>query len=183
MPESHSHIIDELIVLKCRNGDRKAMKLLISKWNPKVVGLAYRFTGDREVSNDIAQECWISILRNIKNLKDTSRFPYWLTRIVRNKSIDWIRKEKRRRTFIESSEPPVATVQPDLDKTADPVVKLRKHIKKLPHEQRLILTMHYLEGFGLQDIGKILEIPVGTVKSRLYYTRKQLLLSLKGGES
>jgi RNA polymerase sigma-70 factor (ECF subfamily) len=180
---AEDRVFDELLVIRSQDGDKQALTLLIKRWNRKMLSKAYIMTNDQESCNDIVQECWLQIIRGLKGLKDPKYFGVWAYRIVQGKSVDWIRdRQKQRKTIenekLESKDALIATVSDRTDQEVA-VAKLRIALKELPPDQQFILSMHYLENHPVNEIGEILKIPTGTVKSRLFHARKNLLKIFK----
>jgi len=164
--------VDELLVMDCQDGSRKAMELLISRWQKRLWRYALRLTGDPEAAWDVTQESWLAIVRGISRLDDPARFGSWAYRIVTNKGNDWLRKHSR-----------MAPLPPEFDgqarqsrdhQAAVTAADLSSVLHRLSNSARTVLTLHYLEGFALADIAGILHVPRGTVKSRLYAARSEL---------
>lgn len=151
---------------------------MMKKWHPKIIRYASLIVKDLEAAKDIAQECWQSIIKGLPQLKDPSVFSSWTYRIAHNKSIDWLRRNKRDRVFKEDfladqdelTDEITVTFTDEMSETE----KLRATLNTLPDNHKLILTLFYLEEQSLKQIGKILSLPEGTVKSRLFYAREQL---------
>ncbi len=176
-------VLDEMLVLSCQSGDAKALELLARRWHPRLLRHAYRLTGDREAAADTAQDAWIGIVRGIRRLRDPARFGAWALHIVRNKSRDWIRKESRRRDAtleLESrslADPTVASGNSEENERSmggGDVLLLRRAMEDLSDEQRAILRLFYMEDRSVGEIAEIVGLPPGTVKSRLFYTRRRL---------
>jgi len=180
---AEERIFDELLVIRSQGGDHRALTLLIKRWNRKMLSKSYILTNDYEACNDIVQECWLQIMKGINRLKDPKLFGVWVYRIVQGKSVDWIRdRQKQRKTFTkETKEEQIDEMDPVQEKTdqEEAIAKLRIGLKELPPEQRFILSLHYLENHPVNEIGEILKIPVGTVKSRLFHARRNLLKTFK----
>ena len=164
--------VDELLVMDCQDGSRKAMELLIGRWQRRLWRYALRLTGDPEAAWDVTQESWLAIVRGVSRLDDPARFGSWAYRIVTNKGNDWLRKHSR-----------MALLPPEFDgqarqshdhQAAVTAADLRSVLYRLSNSARTVLTLHYLEGFALADIAGILHVPRGTVKSRLYAARSEL---------
>jgi len=172
MDDCREQPVDELLVMDCQDGSRKAMELLISRWQKRFWRYALRLTGHPEAAWDVTQESWLAIVRGISRLNDPARFGPWAYRIVTNKADDWIRRNSR-----------MTPLPPDFDGQArqsdgqQPTVTaadLSSVLHRLSKSARTVLTLHYLEGFALAEIAGILHIPRGTVKSRLYAARNEL---------
>ena len=79
--DQSGRVFDELLVLHVQNGDRRALERLASRWQPRLLRSARRFTGDDELAREAVQECWLGITTGLKKLKDPARFPAWADRI------------------------------------------------------------------------------------------------------
>lgn len=179
MSRTPDDIEDELLVLRCQAGDEEALRLLIGRWQARLSRLAWRLTGDREAARDVVQEAWLAIVRGLRRLDDPARFRSWACRIVNNKCADWTRRRVVRRRVTgelrEQAKPPVApAVSAHENDSSNDVARLRCALRELPDQQRAILALHYIDGFGLREIAVALDIPVGTVKSRLFHARAAL---------
>jgi len=168
-------ILDELLVLRSQSGDEKALTVLIRRWHPKLLRQANRHLYDSEVSKDVVQESWQAIMRGIGGLHDSSKFGVWALSITSRKAIDWIRKEQvNRRKKTESILAQDQSISDGTDQKELMLNKVSVGLQGLPHDQKLILSMFYLDGHSLHEISSILNLPAGTVKSRLYYAREHL---------
>ncbi len=170
-------IQDELLVLQSQEGDADAMKTLIARWQPRLGRLAWRLTGERETAQDIVQDVWLAIVRGLTRLDDPARFRSWAYRIVSNKCADWTRRRMVQRSVAEDLRDGAATTSGGPSNETDSeseVARMRGALTKLPHEQRAILSLHYLDGMSVKEIGRALNVPAGTVKSRLYHARNRL---------
>ena len=164
-------LVDELLVMRCQDGDADAMRELVSRWQRPLWRYAYRLTGREEAAWDAIQDAWLAVIRGLRRLDDPRRFRQWVYRIVTNKAADWIRKRRRHRKFGEhlDADPPAAAAADDA--AAEDV---RAALRLLPRRQRVVLSLRYLEGFNVGEIASVLRVPAGTVKSRLHGARKEL---------
>ncbi len=173
-------ILDELLVLRCQGGELGAFDLLARRWHPRFESLARRLTGRAEVGADIAQEAWMAIVGGLRRLDDPGRFKSWSYRIVANKCADWIRREqRRRRTAEEAAREPLPSNESDDEPELHESGRLRVALRALPAERRALLSMFYLDGLSVAAIARVLDIPAGTVKSRLFHARHHLRRTLE----
>jgi len=176
---TRADILTELAVIRAKRGESKAFEILVNLWQPRLGRNALRLLGDSEAASDVMQEVWLAVSRGIRRLDDPARFRSWIYRIVRNKCADWIRSEQARRRMTEQLAEE-ADSNSDGDRSDDaPIDTLRSLIRELPEEQRSILTLFYLEEMHVREIGFVLGIPDGTVKSRLYHARQMLKEALE----
>ena len=174
---------DELLVLRSQDGDMRALDELVERWQGRFFRHACRLTANPDSARDAVQEAWIAIVRGLGRLDDPARFAPWAYRILSNKCVDWVRKQGRKRRLDKSltehrrREDAVAVQQPERDEARRTVAGA---LRSLPRSQQGLLALYYQDGFGVSEIAQILEIPVGTVKSRLYHARNALKEALEG---
>ncbi len=168
-------IFDGLLVLQYRGGDQKAMALLVKKHHSGLCRHAYWYTRDSEASRDIVQDSWRTIITKIGSLKDPNKFGSWAMTIVTRKSLDYLEKLKRQREQLKVTDRIEAVQDQEENENGDERLrKLKLAMKQLSRDQQAVLRLFYLRGFTLIEIGNILGLSVGTVKSRLFHAREQL---------
>lgn len=185
MRRTDEDIEDELLVLRCQAGDGEALRALVKRWQPRLGRVARHLTGDREAAGDVLQDAWLAIVRGIRRLDDPARFRTWAFRIVTNRCTDWVRRRVVRRKFVADARnagvPTRVDDSGESDSGAD-VARLRDALTELPEDQRTAVALHYLEGMGIAEIGRVLDVPVGTVKSRLFHARERLRIAMERDE-
>jgi RNA polymerase sigma-70 factor (ECF subfamily) len=168
---------DEYLVVRSQLGDAEAFGCLVRRWHAKLLRHARLFTRDGQAAEDVVQESWIAIVRGLGSLLDPARFRAWSLRIVANKARDWVRREEARRRAIRGFE---AAGPPGDDKSPSSLIdRVRKGIAELEPTHRCILAWFYLDEMTVTEIAEALDVPAGTVKSRLFYARRALITSLK----
>lgn len=178
MRRSAEEILDELLVLRSQDGDRRAWRNLVQRWHPRLYAHARQLTGRADAAADLTQETWLAMVRNLNSLQDPARFRAWAYRILANKVTDWIRKQRleenvvdRERLQAEQELRDESRRQPSADER---LKQLRRAIRRLPPDKQSILNMSYVEGMSHAEIAEVLRIPEGTVKSRLFNLRQEL---------
>jgi RNA polymerase sigma-70 factor (ECF subfamily) len=164
---SVEQLVDEILVMDCQSGSAKALEKLILRWQKHLWRYAYRLTGNSEAAWDVTQESWLGIIKGLRKLHDPARFRSWAYRIVTNKASDWIRKKKAIQ-HIRIEEIQNQHVQEKKD------AGLKELLEKLDMRKRAVLSLYHFEQFSVREISIILNIPRGTVKSRLHSARKEL---------
>ena len=174
--KTSEHIVEEWLVINCQRGDRKALELLIKRWHPKLIRRIYHTTQDSIASQDIAQDTWITIIKKIKSLRDPRSFEWWSLKIATIKAIDWIRANQlsRRRDEIRKIAQKDFADSSLVDYREEVLSSLRLGIQQLSEEQQQVVRMFYRENLSVLTIGQILDLPSGTVKTRLFKARKRL---------
>ncbi|MHB8900786.1 MAG: RNA polymerase sigma factor [Thermoguttaceae bacterium] len=170
----NERINDELLVIRAQEGAVEALSQLISRWQDRLWRLAWRLTDDEQAAWDVLQETWIVISRRIGRLGDPAAFPAWAYRITSNKSCDWIRRQRRMRRADETYGQRWYQAEDGTGRTERQYADLRAALADLDGRDRAILSLRYEDGFSTAEIGEILAIPPGTVKSRLHYARQRL---------
>ncbi|MHC4538418.1 MAG: RNA polymerase sigma factor [Planctomycetota bacterium] len=94
MRKTRSQIYDELLVIKCQQGDREAFNELVGRWQKRLWNYAFKVTGSEPAAWDIVQETWYSMVKGVRKLSDVSVFPRWAFRIANNKCVDRLRKQQ-----------------------------------------------------------------------------------------
>jgi RNA polymerase sigma-70 factor (ECF subfamily) len=146
----------------------------------------YRLTsailGDEADARDAAQETFVAAWRELPRLRESEKFEAWLQRVAVNASRMTLRARGRRRVReIPSSEVAALATHAPLNDRSDASL-LDSAMRELPIDQRAILVLHHLEGRPLAEIAGLLEIPVGTAKSRLFHARRALETALRSEE-
>lgn len=168
---STNDIEDELILVRCQLGERAAFDDLIRRWSPLLYRHACRRTGDLELARDLTQDIWLRVLRGIGGLRDRGQFRAWLFGIAHRTFMDRLRERYTR--------PAVMDFDPEdlVDDSFDDEVlgrALHTHLERLPKLDRDTLTLFYLQEYSIEEMASLLDIPAGTVKSRLFRARAAL---------
>lgn len=171
---------DRSLADRARHGDLDAFEELMHVRIDAIHRLSYAIVGDEADAGDATQETFIAAWRRIRELRDPDRFDAWLQRIAVNAARMALRARRRRRVReIPAGDIEALAVASDrgAPERSDADV-LGAALDRIPTDQRTILVLHYLEGHGVADLAEILEIPVGTVKSRLHTARRTLEAAL-----
>lgn len=169
------------LVSKVQSGDNSAFDELYKLTSERAYFVALEFTKNNQDAEDILQESYIKALSKIKELDKPESFSSWLNQIVANKSKDFLKKKKP--TLFEAEENEVFEVLPDEDTSFSPEenldqTELQKTVMEvldeLSEEKRACVLMMYFEELSVGEIAETLEIPEGTVKTRLFSARKDL---------
>ena len=179
MVTSAARVLDEYLVAAARTGDRRAFGMLAGRWHGKLVAHAWRLTGEPEMARDAAQGAWVEIVRGLHRLADERAFPAWAYRIVSRRCAKQIGAAVRRRQ-VEAK----VAVEPEADVPAPDAeidsVRLRAAIARLPAEQRSAIALFYLEEMSVAEVAVALDVPIGTVKTRLMHARRKLRDAMEG---
>ena len=172
-------IEDEFLVIECQRGNDDAFEELVRRWQPRYRAYAMRVLGSSDQAIEALQDGWMAIVRNIRKLDDPARYPAWSFRILHRRCMDIIRRSARRRGVEEKFADglPRSTNDPVTGSTNHRAIDddaLHEAMNALSPDERAIMMLHYVEGLPLRAIADVLEIPQGTVKSRLYHARERM---------
>lgn len=173
------HQSDSFLVLEVQSGNTKSLVLLIKRWHKELYEKAYWIVKDSDLAKDIAQDSWSTVIQKIHELKDPHSFGSWISRIVYRKALDNIKKSKRTIEMLEQFRYQQETMfqENDFDTSREKI--LLKGIKLLPSGQQTVIRLFYLDNYSLKEIGVLLNISIGTAKSRLFKARETLKQTLK----
>jgi RNA polymerase sigma-70 factor (ECF subfamily) len=171
MSQEFKNVSTEYLVMLCREGNARAFETLISLWEKPLAARALHLTGNQDAVNDIVQDSFLAIVKDISKLDDPACFKSWAYKIISFKSIDWIRKQQRqRRVFDKGAE--IDENKPSYDSNVINKILIKDILNQLKPEDRYLLTLRYLEGLSIKEIADRLRIRQGTIKSRLHKIRK-----------
>ena len=175
MERDARQILTELLVLRAQSGDERAFAELFGLWRHDLLRFATAKVGDVPSAEEVAQSAWIAIARGLSKLDDPACFPRWIFLIVERRSVDWVRRRQRERhaqSELEHHEiPPAGAPQPPHD---DDIGRLRECIAKLDTKTRELLGLFYETGLSVAEIAAVHDVPVGTIKSRLFHAREEI---------
>jgi RNA polymerase sigma-70 factor (ECF subfamily) len=184
---------DEQMVERALSGDPEAFGEIVRRWERRIFALAYGMLGREEDARDATQETFLAAFRNLRGFRGDAKVSSWLHRIAVNQCITRQRRAKvRGETALEDeAEKNAAVFALPLDvspaRSAEAIERslaVRKAVMALPHDLRQVVVMKEFEELTFQQIAEALEIPLSTVKSRLYTALRQLQLRLqKFGDS
>jgi RNA polymerase sigma-70 factor (ECF subfamily) len=166
----------QLLVLRCRRGDKEAWRELVAAWEPKLLYYILRLVNQQQDAWDVLQQTWLGAYQNIKRLTDPRLLPSWLYRIARNKAIDHRRLRIPKTIDAGDCEP---TSDGEEQNMFDDVESVHLALDQLTIAHREAITLYFLEDLSVNEIAEVLEIPAGTVKSRLHNAKRELRLILE----
>jgi RNA polymerase sigma-70 factor (ECF subfamily) len=174
---------DAVLIQRAQKGDRRAIDELVSKYQARAYQFAYRLTGNQDDAADLVAEAFVRVYTALPRFRRDSQFSTWLFRIVTNCFLDAKKKENRRPTDqLEDAwldaDARSTIVQPDSpEETSEKAEReeiMSRAISKLPEYQRAMIVMFHIENLSYEEIAGTLDLPVGTVKSRLNRARLAL---------
>jgi RNA polymerase sigma-70 factor, ECF subfamily len=175
---------DEIIVERALTGDAEAFGEIVRRWERRIFALAYGILGREEDARDATQETFLAAFRNLRGFRGDAKVSSWLHRIAVNQCIT---RQRRARVRSESAlDEEVAEFSMPVDYSPASVVEgrqetlaVRRAINSLPIELRQVVIMKEFEELTFREIADALDLPLSTVKSRLYTALKQLQMRLR----
>lgn len=183
--------LDQVLVLRAQQGDKKAFGLLVEKYHRKLGRLLSRMIRDQAEVEDVVQESFIKAYRALHNFRGDSAFYTWLYRIGINTAKNYLVSMGRKPQVMQDVEiedvenfdqgiemrtmdtPETALMTKEIAQTVNDT------IANLPDELRTAITLRELEGLSYEDIAEIMQCPIGTVRSRIFRARETIALKLR----
>lgn len=186
--EKKPNISDEQLIARFQLGDVQAYDILVHRYKDQLLNFVFRFVGNRTDAEDIIQETFLRVYRNKHMYKEIAKFSTWVYTIAGNLAKTELRRRKRHKIFSVSN---FVNEEKDFDipdrdhspeKKVDSSIQesiIQKAIEKLPIKFKEVIVLRDIQGFAYEEISQILNIPLGTVKSRVNRGRLKLQEDLK----
>jgi RNA polymerase sigma-70 factor (ECF subfamily) len=183
---------EKALIERCKRGDLAAFNDLVRKYEKQVYNFSYRLTGNYDDANDVAQDAFLRVFNAIGTFRGDSSFSTWLFRITTNVFLDERKKAKAHPQtsldeYLELGESSVARQIEDPSPTPEAVLEesertqlLQEAVNGLPEYQRAMVTLYHSQQKSYEEIAEIMDLPIGTVKSRLNRARLALKEKLSG---
>lgn len=162
------------VLQRARSGDRAAFRALVDSLLRTTFNLAYRMTWNGADAEDLTQEIFLRLFQNLERYDPALPFLPWFRRLATNCAINW-----KQRIANRHGTPLDPEFAPGVEDAAPADDRLRDAIRELPTEYQACVTLHYLEGLAVTEIGETLGVPAGTVKTWLFRAREALKDKLK----
>jgi RNA polymerase sigma factor RpoE len=179
--------LDDLtLVRRAQQEDMRAYDVLVRRYQERIYATVYHMTSNHDDANDLAQDTFIKAFRALKSFKGDSSFYTWIYRIAVNKTINFLKQRKNKVQislndvdFNAENDPDLVALTSERTPRRDLNLnelqeKLNAAMQKLSEHHRMVVTLHDVQGLSHEEIGKIMDCNVGTVRSRLFYARQQL---------
>ena len=169
--------MDRQLVEQAQRGDEDAFEALVRATGDRCVGIAYRILRDVDLAEDAVQSAYVSAWRELRSLREPDRFEAWLHRTLTRACYEEARRSRRFAANIRAL-PIESSYTPEDVMTVVHRDQLDRGIRRLSVEQRAVLVFHHYLGLTLAEVGDRLDIPIGTVKSRLHHATNALRAAL-----
>lgn len=179
---------DEQLMLLFQGGNENAYIELVNRYKDKLINFIFNYLGDQESSEDVVQETMIKLYQKKHYYKEIAKFSTWLYTIAKNLANTELRKRKQRKITLlsqftdDDKTYDLPSNDPELGQAiqTDIVNKIiRTAVDKLSEKFKVVIVLRDIQGLSYEDISEIINVPIGTVKSRINRARLQLQLELK----
>ena len=176
-----SEEVNVALLNRCVSNDPDACNELFARYNRRIFNTAYRILGEEASAEDALQETLLNVYRGISNFRGDSKVSTWISRITINVCLGMLRKGKNRQ-YVELEDESASELPAEPTAFTDPLAyasleELRALVKetfdRMSDKQGIVVRLHDMEGHTIQEIAEIIDCPVGTVKSRLFYGRQE----------
>ena len=159
---------DYSLVLRLKSGDRSAIDQAVDRYSKPLYAFILRMTAERETAEDVFQETWVRVIRNIGSFRGDAKFSTWLFQIALNLCRN-LARQKSRRTYIDIDQADQLSEEPEAD-GRDPLLsrKIKKLVASLPDKMREVIVLRFYHDRTDQEIAEITGLPPGTIKSRIF---------------
>ena len=174
---------DVTLIQQILNGDQNAFTALVKKYQKQIHAFAWRQLGDFHLAEEITQDTFLKVYQQLWTLRNPNRFGAWLHTIVRNCCLAYLRKTQHPIESLDTmpeAEMESVFYNQYLDKQSEDIANEKRHevvkhlLSKLSENEQTVITLHYLGNMRCEEIGKFLDVPLNTIKSRLHRARKRL---------
>lgn len=169
MPESHEDLRVQMLVTRAQTGDELAFHELVSTYAARLRYYLRRLVG-REAVEDVLQDVWLVVYRELPRLRSTASFRPWLYRIARSRACRRLRSDRPLHPLPENLDVPDETPE-DNTWTAADAANIHRGLELLSAEHREVLLLRFIEAMPYDEIAHVLGIQLGTVRSRLHYAK------------
>jgi RNA polymerase sigma-70 factor (ECF subfamily) len=174
VPRDKQAILQELLVLRCKRGEREAFDELVRQWEGRLLYYVRRLVATEEDAWDVMQETWLRVCKGIRSLQSPERLPTWLYRVARCAAMTHWRGHYRTHARLEESGDLEEVAAPEEADHFEDAEQVHRALGRISLAHREVLTLFFLEDLSQEQMAEVLDIPLGTVKSRLSYARRAL---------
>ena len=164
---------DRELVSRVAQGDGEAFRTLYDRFADRVLRYAFTILRNRHLAEEVTQETMVAVWKGAGRFAGRSKVSTWLFGIARNRSYDLVRKEERGKRL-----PDTPMISPDPAKGILLQQKVVEAMETLPNDQREVVFLTFYEGLSYAEIARILDIPQGTVKSRMFHAKRKMAEAL-----
>ena len=172
----------ELWVIEAQSGCEKSFEKLCRHYHPALLRFSFKICGDENIARDAVQNSWMKLTKTLRRLQDPRAFKSWVYRLVRWQTLDIVKRSSNEFIEFTSTELNDEIYVEHEEESIDTEDKLKTLLTSLSELDKQVIHLFYLEEMRLVEIAHVLEVPVGTIKSRLNRARNNLKAQLNNQE-
>ena len=179
MTDLADRLYERVLVLRCQAGDETAFAELVQRYHARLRYYVRKLLGEASSVDDLLQDVWFDVFRALPRLADPAALATWLYRIARDRAFRLLRKRRPPERPIGAFD--IADSETEEESfSAEDAARIHAALDQLPTEQREVLVLRFLEEMNYDDIARLTDTPLGTVRSRLHYAKRALRALLEG---
>jgi RNA polymerase sigma-70 factor (ECF subfamily) len=173
MTNRADRIYQAVLVLRCQAGDRAAFEELVALYQARLRYFLQKMVREAHAADDLLQEVWLAVYRDLPRLADPGAFPAWLYQIARRRAFRQLRKRQQPACPLEGVELAAEDGREE-DFSAEEAAWVHEAMDRLAPEHREVLLLRFVEEMSYEDIARVTGCQLGTVRSRLHYAKRTL---------
>lgn len=172
MSDAAQRLYERFLVVRFQAGDDHAFAEIVQRYHDRLGYYVRRLLGEADAVEDVLQETWLTAFRSLSGLRSPRALSVWLYRIARNTALA---NRRRPRAWVElSDEPPAPDADDDADFSPADADRIHAALGRLRPEHKEVLVLRFLEEMSYEDIAGVVGCPLGTVRSRIHYAKREL---------
>jgi len=182
MTDQAELIYERLLVVRAQAGDEAAVAELVERFSPRLRYFLRKLLSSADGAEDALQDVWLDVVRGLVRLEDPQALVAWLYRIARDRAYGRLRKARRLELPLDEVGLEEPAVESEAKFSAEDAAQIHTALDELPAQQREVLVLRFLEGMGYEQIARVVDCSVGTVRSRIHYAKRALKVVLQKKE-
>ena len=173
MSPTADRLYESLLIVRCQTGDPSAWRELVDRFTPRLAYFLRKFADKTDRIDDLLQEVWLDVHRQLPRLNDATAFPAWVYRIARGKAALAVRRNEVSPVDDELLNNAAGTTDEPVF-TVEDAERVHRALDRLPVAQREAIVLRFIEGFSYDEIARATDNPIGTVRSRIHHAKQSL---------
>jgi RNA polymerase sigma-70 factor, ECF subfamily len=182
MTDQAEQIYERLLVVRAQAGDEAAVAELVERFSPRLRYFLRKLLSSADGAEDALQDVWLDVVRGLARLEDPQALVAWLYRIARDRAYARLRKSRRLELPLDEAGLEEPTVESEEEFSAEDAARIHAALDELPAQQREVLVLRFLEDMSYEEIARVVDCSVGTVRSRIHYAKRALRERLQRSE-
>jgi RNA polymerase sigma-70 factor (ECF subfamily) len=183
MTDQAELIYERLLVVRAQTGDETAFAELVERFSPRLRYFLRKLLASADQAEDALQDVWLDVFRNLPRLADPQALVAWLYRIARDRAFGRLRRLRRVEQQLDDALVVDAAAADEGDFSPEDAARIHAALDELPPEQREVLVLRFLEDMSYEQIARVIDCQLGTVRSRLHYGKRALRRALEKDQS